>query len=108
MVIDLSKTGFKAWKCEECGQIVYSASKQPLTFMWTSGHVCQFREIKEVGESIVQDTMTIESLNDLVKPVRAVMDKAKELLRAFSATEITETKFQEESLKILEEFTKEV
>ena len=37
---------FKEWRCNECGQEVFSA-EEPNPIRWTDGHVCSFSEYEE-------------------------------------------------------------
>ena len=105
-MVDLDKAGYKGWKCLECGQIVYSSSKEPLTFTWKNGHTCQFQQVFEVAESIHQDTVTIERLTDMLVPIQRIQDKVTRLLFDLAKHNITDDEFRQEAFSLLKEIQK--
>jgi len=59
---------FKEWRCNECGQEVYSADK-PNPIRWSDGHVCSFSEYEEPCFSELDPArhMDKEKLGEMVK-----------------------------------------
>ena len=59
---------FKEWRCNECGQEVFSTEK-PNPIRWSDGHVCSFSEYEEPDFSELDPTrhMDKKKVGDTIK-----------------------------------------